>query len=76
MARDEEFEKLVEEIIREGRITPEQAEKILSWWQRRPPINDGKAAETNFKQVSEWMRQKPEGIKEVFPGIERSHSNR
>jgi polyhydroxyalkanoate synthesis regulator phasin len=76
MAKDEEFEMLVEEIVKEGRITSEQAEEILAWWQRRPPINNGIAAETNFKQVSEWMRQKPEGIKEVFPGIERSHLNR
>ena len=76
MARDEEFEKLLEEIIKEGRITSEQADEILDWWQRRPPMNNGTVAESNFKKVSEWMQQKPEGIQEVFPGIEHSHSGK
>ena len=73
MYKDEEFEMLVAEIVEEGRITSEQAEKIVAWWERRPTIDSGMAADTNFKLVSEWMREKPEGIKEVFPGIERSH---
>ena len=75
MSKDEEFEMLVAEIVREGRITSEQAEKIVAWWERRPTIDNGVAAETNFEQVSEWMRQMPKGIKEVFPGIERSLPN-
>ena len=75
MAKDEEFEMLVEEIVKEGRITAEQAEKIVAWWEQRPTIDNGMVADTDFKQVSDWMRQIPEGIKEVFPGIERSHLN-
>lgn len=73
MSKDEEFEMLVEEIVREGQITPEQAAKIVAWWERRPTIDNGMAVDKDFKQVSEWMQQKPEGTEKVFPGIERPH---
>ena len=74
MSKDEEFEMLVAELVKEGRITPEQSEVIVAWWERRPAIDNGKTAGTNFKQISEWMQQMPDGTKEVFPGIEQSHS--
>jgi hypothetical protein len=78
MASDEEFEMLMKELIKDEQITLEQAEKILQWWQERPVINKKKSgsAETYFKKVSEWMQRKPEGLNNVFPGIESSSLSR
>jgi hypothetical protein len=74
MTRDEEFETLMEDLIKEEQITGEQAEKIIKWWQERPVMDSKKDSQLDvyFKNVSEWMQRKPEGINRVFPGIESS----
>ena len=78
MDRDEEFEVLMKELIKEEQITIEQAEKITAWWHERPVMDSkkGGSADAYFKNVSEWMKRKPEGISQVFPGIESSSLSR
>ena len=58
---EDAFISRLDEAVKEGYITQEQADEIIKWWEQRPD-----------EAIREWWEQKPEVIK---PGmVERALS--
>ena len=53
--REDAFVSRLDEAVKEGYITQEQADEIIEWWEQRPD-----------DAIRDWWKQKPEVIK---PGM-------
>ncbi len=65
--RQEAFIRALDKAVAEGRITREQADEIIEWWEQRPDdaiIEWWELRPDN--EIREWWEQKPEVIK---PGM-------
>ena len=54
--KEEAFINRLNQAVEEGRITQEQADEIIEWWQQRPD-----------DAIKEWWEQRPEAMME--PGL-------
>ena len=52
--RDEALDSYLQNLVKEGKITQEEADQYKAWWQARPDI------EPYRQQLQEWQQARPE----------------